>query len=161
MARDFLAVPASSVGPENLFSTARDICHYRRNRLAPETIEALITQMCSDRFALSCEFEFLEDEDNSTSQAKGPGSPDAGEPLELEPECLISETEDLGGFSDDDNTWSDDDLPSLPAPPHAISVPSPAAFTEKQPPAASPAQRPRRTVTRPGYFRDLEDGIVH
>lgn len=168
MARDFLAVPASSVGPENLFSTARDVCHYRRNRLAPETIEAHMIQMCSDRFALSREFEFLEDEDNAASQAKEPDNSDTGEPLELEPECFISETEDLGGFSDDDTTWSDDDLPSLPAPPLntaaiAASVPSPAISTgsaEKQPPAASTERRPRRIVTRPGYFRDLEDGIL-
>lgn len=79
MARDFLAVPASSVGPKNLFSAACDICHYRRNRLASKTNEAHMTQMCSDCFVLSCEFEFLEDEDNSISQVKGPGSLDADE----------------------------------------------------------------------------------
>ena len=90
------------MGPENVFSTAHEICHYHWNCLAPETIEALISQMCSDHFALICEFEFLENEDNSTYQAKGPGSPDTGEPFELEPQCLISEIEDLGGFSDDD-----------------------------------------------------------
>ncbi|OJJ79077.1 hAT family dimerization domain-containing protein, partial [Aspergillus glaucus CBS 516.65] len=42
MACDFLAVPASGVGVENLFSTAWDVCHYCRNRLAPETIEAIM-----------------------------------------------------------------------------------------------------------------------
>ena len=61
MARDFLAMPASGVGVENLFSSARDICHYHRNRLIPETIEAIMYQMCTDRFKVNKEFQDLSD----------------------------------------------------------------------------------------------------
>ena len=42
MARDVLAVPATSVGVERLFNTARDACHYRRGNLKPETVRALM-----------------------------------------------------------------------------------------------------------------------
>jgi hypothetical protein len=52
IARDFLAIAASGVGVERLFNSSRDICHYRRSRLAPDTIHAIMVQMCNDRFVL-------------------------------------------------------------------------------------------------------------
>jgi hAT family C-terminal dimerisation region len=33
IARDYLAIPAASVGVERLFNQARDICSYRRHHL--------------------------------------------------------------------------------------------------------------------------------
>jgi uncharacterized protein YdcH (DUF465 family) len=62
MARDFLAIPVSGVGVERLFNTARDICHYRRCRLNPETINALMLQICTDRFEIKEEFQQIQED---------------------------------------------------------------------------------------------------
>ena len=50
LARDVLAIPASGAGVERLFNSARDICHYRRGQLEPETIKDLMMWMCATRF---------------------------------------------------------------------------------------------------------------
>src|SRR6266850_1120382 len=42
MTKDILSIPASGVGVERIFNTARDVCHYRRNRLNPDTIEMIM-----------------------------------------------------------------------------------------------------------------------
>lgn len=42
MARDILAIPIAGVGVERTFNFARDICHYRRGRLSPETITSIM-----------------------------------------------------------------------------------------------------------------------
>jgi len=42
MARDFLSIPLATTGVERVFNLARDICHYRRGRLSPETISKLV-----------------------------------------------------------------------------------------------------------------------
>jgi hAT family C-terminal dimerisation region len=42
MAKDILSIPASGVGVERLFNTARDVCHYRRNHLNANTIEIIM-----------------------------------------------------------------------------------------------------------------------
>ena len=42
MARDLLCIPLAGVGVERCFNYARDMCHYRRGQLAPETIRALM-----------------------------------------------------------------------------------------------------------------------
>ncbi|KAJ5249388.1 hypothetical protein N7524_011704, partial [Penicillium chrysogenum] len=52
LARDILVIPATGVGVERLFNTARDICHYRRGRMKSETIEELMLFLCSSRFDL-------------------------------------------------------------------------------------------------------------
>ncbi len=62
MARDFLAIPASGVGVERLFNSARDVCHYRRGRLLPETIHAIMIQMCTDCFNLKQEYARIFDD---------------------------------------------------------------------------------------------------
>lgn len=49
-ARDILSIPATGAGVERLFSTARDICHYRRGSLKPETIRDLMMFMCTSKF---------------------------------------------------------------------------------------------------------------
>jgi hypothetical protein len=42
MARDILSVPISGVSVERIFSIARHICTYQRNRLNPDTIQQLM-----------------------------------------------------------------------------------------------------------------------
>ncbi|CAG8243499.1 unnamed protein product [Penicillium salamii] len=50
LTRDALSFPATSVGVERLFNTARDICHYRRGRMKSKTIEDLMMFLCTSRF---------------------------------------------------------------------------------------------------------------
>jgi hypothetical protein len=52
MARDVLSIPASGAGVERLFNCARDICHYRRGQLKPDTIKDLMLHMFSSKFEL-------------------------------------------------------------------------------------------------------------
>lgn len=178
MARDFLAVPASGVGVENLFSTARDVCHYRCNRLAPETIEAIMIQMSADRFQLKHEYTLVEDGDND--EPKDIGYQDLEVELDVN---YISEEEDLGGFEEDDgDCWGDDDeddrlgLPSVqsyqrPAvhPPVINPTHQPGVFMQQSQPAISRVAatipqshpttgRPRRVTHEPGYFQRLDNG---
>ena len=62
LARDILAIPASGAGVERLFNCARDICHYRRGQLKPETIRDLMLQMCSSKFELEqAELDFTKE----------------------------------------------------------------------------------------------------
>ncbi|KAJ9481691.1 hypothetical protein VN97_g11775 [Penicillium thymicola] len=50
MARDILATPASGAGVERLFNYARDVCHYRRGQLKPETIRSLMLHLFASKF---------------------------------------------------------------------------------------------------------------
>ncbi|ELR03733.1 hypothetical protein GMDG_06366 [Pseudogymnoascus destructans 20631-21] len=42
MARDILCIPASEALVERVFSTARAVCNYRHNQMAPETIRGIM-----------------------------------------------------------------------------------------------------------------------
>jgi hypothetical protein len=52
LAWDILSFPAIDAGIKRLFNTARDICHYRRGRMKPETIEELMLFFYISRFDL-------------------------------------------------------------------------------------------------------------
>lgn len=52
LARDILSIPASGAGVERLFNCARDICHYRRGQLKPDTIKDLMLHRFSSEFDL-------------------------------------------------------------------------------------------------------------
>ena len=93
LAQDFLAIPSSGAGVERLFNSAHDICHYQWGKLHAETIEALMVQMCTDRFAIASEYaELLDDMDDK--------------PLSLEQANMSSVQEDeaiqFGYISDGD-----------------------------------------------------------
>lgn len=45
-----MSIPATGAGVERLFNSARDICHYRRGSLSPETIRDIMLYMCTTRF---------------------------------------------------------------------------------------------------------------
>jgi hypothetical protein len=49
MASDHLLVPATSVDIERLCNVRRDICHYRRGHLKPESIRKLVMMRTHDR----------------------------------------------------------------------------------------------------------------
>jgi len=55
MAKDFLAIPIAGVGVERVFSSARDVCTYRRNRLKGTTISDIM--ICKEDWR-----EILEDD---------------------------------------------------------------------------------------------------
>ena len=149
IARDFLAVPASGVGVENLFSTARDVCHYRRNRLAPETIEAIMIQMSTDRFELKKDYECFDDDvENKKEVARYQEDYEAEMP-QPQDHC-ISPVENLGGLEDDDEV--DNNGSSGPM------------QTELHQPASPPQQHsssswPRCVVHKPGHFHRLDNGL--
>lgn len=100
MALDFLSVPVSGVGPENLFSVARDVCHYRRNRLSDHTIEAIMVQLCADRSVIDEEYQQLREEiDGIDDQLL---SYDDDKDLDTLPEAgYISDEEDVVGDDED------------------------------------------------------------
>jgi hAT family protein len=52
MARDILSTPASGAGVERLFNCARDVCHYRRGQLKPDTIKHVMLHLFSSKFDL-------------------------------------------------------------------------------------------------------------
>lgn len=47
LARDIFSIPATGAGVEQLFSSARDICHYRRGALNGTTIQDLMMLHCA------------------------------------------------------------------------------------------------------------------
>lgn len=68
IARDVLITSASSSGIEQLFNSARDICHYRRGSLKPQTIQDLMMFMCTVKFDLETEQFALIEEYLSTQE---------------------------------------------------------------------------------------------
>ena len=63
MARDVLAIPATTVGVERLFNHARDLCHYRRGHLNAESIRASMIVKEFDRIELINELESVKEAD--------------------------------------------------------------------------------------------------
>ena len=68
LARDVLSIPASGAGVERFFNSARDVCHYRRGSLQPQTIQDLIMYKCTSRFEIQEEervmlSEYLSDQE--------------------------------------------------------------------------------------------------
>lgn len=55
MARDIFSIPATGAGVERLFSSARDVCHYRRGRLNSSTIQDLMMYKCTTKFEMEDE----------------------------------------------------------------------------------------------------------
>jgi hypothetical protein len=45
-----MSIPATGAGVERLFNSARDVCHYCRGSLNPETIRDIMLYMCTTRF---------------------------------------------------------------------------------------------------------------
>src|ERR1700710_2777038 len=50
LARDVFSILATGAGVERLFSSARDICHYRQGSLNATTIQDLMMLRCMTRF---------------------------------------------------------------------------------------------------------------
>ena len=109
IARDYLAIPAASVGVERLFNMARDICSYRRHHLKPDTIRALVITMCTDQYLLREELRIIE-ASNSAEEETLPENINDDELRDLEIEGLISDNEEDSDLDEDaDSDQSDDD----------------------------------------------------
>ncbi|KAJ6096882.1 hypothetical protein N7486_007628 [Penicillium sp. IBT 16267x] len=48
--RDIMSIPVTGAGVERLFNSARDVCHYRRGSLNPETVRDIMFYLCTTRF---------------------------------------------------------------------------------------------------------------
>ncbi len=97
MARDVLAVPTSGVGVERIFNMARDICHYRRGRLDPETIRMLCIIKYYDRAVL---LEETRTEDDDALTEASPQDIQHAEASVLDELTISSDEEEFdNGFS--------------------------------------------------------------
>ncbi|KAJ6034170.1 hypothetical protein N7460_009987 [Penicillium canescens] len=89
--RDIMSIPATGAGVERLFNSARDVCHYRRGSLNPETVRDIMLYMCTTRFDTKEEQrvilqEYLSEEEIAASS----------EELDIQTTCYeaISDTEE-------------------------------------------------------------------
>jgi hypothetical protein len=121
LARDVLSFPAIGAGVERLFNTARDICHYRRGRMKPETIEELMLFLCVSRFDLEeqqvkeLEKFFSLDELEAAKEEKD----EKPEEVEVEP---ISDTEEQDDESGDLIDIDDHDDAEVPLPANSTQL---------------------------------------
>ena len=67
MARDVLSILLTSVSVERVFSSARDVIPYRRNRLSPIMIEQLLVAKCWLRKRISEEKAQIDADDEFTN----------------------------------------------------------------------------------------------
>ncbi|KAJ5340261.1 hypothetical protein N7541_009385 [Penicillium brevicompactum] len=130
MARDNLATPASGAGVERLFNCARDVCHYRRGQLKPETIRSLMLHLFASKFELQqTELEMIKEYLSSGEAAildqtwKPTPSLNDIEPIS-ENEEDVNQTED--GSDDSENDLGDN---------HTVEqvTPTPVTTQGKQP----------------------------
>jgi len=63
LARDIFSIPATGVGVERLFNSARDICYYRRGSLSSTTIQDLMMFRCISKFGIEEEEDNIEEYD--------------------------------------------------------------------------------------------------
>lgn len=109
IARDILATPASGAGVERLFNCARDVCHYRRGQLKPETIRSLMLHLFASKFELQqTELEMIKEYLSSGEVAildqTWKPTPSLND---IEP---ISDNEEEGYQGEDISDYSDNDL---------------------------------------------------
>lgn len=113
IAWDILSTPASGAGVERLFNCARDVCHYRRGQLKPDTIKGLMLHLFSSKFELEqSELEMIKEHLSSGEAAmldqiwKPVPSLNEVEPISDDEEegCKGDDLSDDLNSSDDDNS---------------------------------------------------------
>lgn len=95
LARDVLTTPASGSGVERLFNSARDICHYRRGSLKPQTIKELMLFMCTTKFDVESEQLALIDEYLSTQEKQAKKEQKDAQKKEEEFDPISDDEEDI------------------------------------------------------------------
>ncbi|OJJ98579.1 hypothetical protein ASPACDRAFT_62071 [Aspergillus aculeatus ATCC 16872] len=98
MARDFLSVATNGVSVERLLNSSRDICHYRRSRLHPDTIKAVMLQIYTDRFTISKKYQDILNNLNPDSIIFTPKKQEEDEVITT---FYISENKDIDDLEDD------------------------------------------------------------
>lgn len=120
LARDVFSILATSVGIERLFSSARDIYHYRRGSLNTTTIQDLMMLRCTSKFDIESEVDGIPEENPNQNEIA-----EADEKMEAQlPEYTpkpISEDEDEADEADEDiqedqEDQEDDDSAEHPLP---------------------------------------------
>ena len=110
LARDILSIPASGAGVERLFNCARDICHYRRGQLKPETIRELMLQICSSNFELKqTELDFTKE-----YLSAGEGAIIDQERSSVQPVANLEWFEPISDDEEDEDEDEDKDEDDLP-----------------------------------------------
>jgi hypothetical protein len=94
IARDVLSIPANGAGVERLFNSARDVCHYRRGSLQPQTISDLMMYMCTSRFEIHEEERIMLSEYLSTQEIQAAKEERTPQQLAVDP---ISDNEEDEG----------------------------------------------------------------
>ncbi|KAJ6019888.1 hypothetical protein N7522_000596 [Penicillium canescens] len=89
--RDVMSIPATGAGVERLFNSARDVCHYRRGSLNPETVRDIMLYLCTTRFDIKEEQRLILQEYLSEQEIAA-----TSEELNIEIHCseAISDTEE-------------------------------------------------------------------
>jgi hAT family C-terminal dimerisation region len=101
MAKDILSIPASGVGVERVFNTARDTCHYRRNRLNPDTIEMIMLVKWYEKLGLWIPEESLDSEEKVTETDEPP--------MDEQPVTMIQEEIEWETETSDENILDTDE----------------------------------------------------
>ncbi|KAJ5355559.1 uncharacterized protein N7496_012771, partial [Penicillium cataractarum] len=104
LARDILTTPASGSGVERLFNSARDICHYRRGSLKPQTIKELMLFMCTTKFDVESEQLTLVDEYLSTQEKQAKKEQKDAQKKEEQFDPISDNEEDLSTTEDSAET---------------------------------------------------------
>jgi hAT family C-terminal dimerisation region len=99
MAQDILCIPAASVEVERLFNVARDVCHYRRGRLHPDTIRNIMLAHHADNSLSTMKETVIDDlvpsESFTVEQIREEEEQRANELAEAMDIQYISENEDV------------------------------------------------------------------
>ena len=111
MARDFLTIAIDGIGVKRLFNTSRDVYYYRRSRLHPDTIEAIMLQIYTDQFIINKEYKDIIEEMNPEDiQFTLPD--DDNDKEDIIATIHISDIKDLDDLEDD---FEEDEYNILPA----------------------------------------------
>lgn len=86
-----MSIPMTSAGVECLFNSARDVCHYRRGSLNPDTVRDITLYLCTTRFDIKEEQRLILQEYLSEQEIAA-----TSEELDIETHCseAISDTEE-------------------------------------------------------------------
>lgn len=99
MAKDILSIPASGVGVERLFNTARDVCFYRGNHPNLSTIEMIMLLKWNEKLGLP-----PSDETSNLFDKEGSQIADTGEPwIDEQPASVKEEYVDWESESSDES----------------------------------------------------------
>ncbi|KAL2801495.1 hypothetical protein BJX63DRAFT_438830 [Aspergillus granulosus] len=110
---DFLTVATNGVSVKYLFNSSWNICYYCRSHLYPETIKALMLQMCTNRFTIDKEYQDILDNLTPDSITFTAEDQEDNKPITT---FYISKNKDIDDLEDDpeDGSLLETEDPALP-----------------------------------------------